>query len=326
MKTLSLVIAYVFSFHSLFNLEACTRMFWNEHNQIKIVARTMDLSTSDEPQMWLNPRGIHYCSEIDSNGLEWTSLYGNISISAAHKKSLITDGLNEHGLALHVLVLGSTQYEKRDMRPGIHYGEWIQYILDTCQTVEEALKAHSYFQVVPLRVNGLVIPLHLMMEDATGDSAIIEFIEGKMHVYHGSQYQVATNGPTYDNQLKNLASYERFGGTELLPTDTNSTSRFVLASAYLKKLPIPKNTDEAISLMKQSIERVFQKDDISKNNGVSLMGNVRRKSTFWTSIADLTHRTYYFYPTGKSYSLCLNLSQLNFSEGEPIQELSLLEP
>jgi|SRR5579862_1271515 len=325
MKILSITIICVFYFLALSGIEACTRMFWNENNQDKIVARTMDLFISDEPQMWLNPRGLHYRSEIDDNGLAWTSLYGNISISAFHMKNLITDGLNECGLAMHALALTITQYEERDSRPGIHYGEWIQYILGTCRTVEEALKAHNHFQVVPLTVNGFIWPLHLMIEDVTGDSAIIEFIEGKMIVYQGSQYQVGTNDPTYDKQLENLATYEKFGGYYSLPTGTDSTSRFVLASAYLKELPIPKNKDEAISLIKQSIERVFQKDNVSKNNGVSFMGNELRTFTLWTSIADLTHRTYYFFPTGQNYSINFDLAQLDFSEGKQIQELSLLE-
>lgn len=81
-------------------------------------------------------------------GLEWTAIHGSVSISAFHVKDLITDGLNEQGFAVHALALGLTQYEERNDRPGIHYGEWLQYLLDTCKTVEEALNAHNNFQVV----------------------------------------------------------------------------------------------------------------------------------------------------------------------------------
>ncbi len=325
MKILNKALMTLCIFHSLFflELESCTRLFWNDNGQAKIVARTMDLFISDEPQMWTNPRGIHHQSKVDDNGLEWTSLYGNVSISAFHMKDLTTDGLNEHGLAVHALALVATQYEKRDDRPGIHYGEWLQYLLDTCQTVEEALDAHDNFQIVPIAVNGFVWPLHLMMEDATGDSAIIEFVEGQMNVYHDSQYRVGTNDPTYDKQLKNLATYEKFGGTKPLPTKTDSVSRFVLASAYLKELQEPSNVDEAITLTQQTIARVFQKDNVSTNAGISFMGSELRTSTLWTIISDLTHRAYYFFPTGQPDSIHLNFSDLNFSEGAQVEEINL---
>lgn len=319
MKILSKALMIVSICQSLFfhELESCTRIFWNDNSQAKIVARTMDLFVSDEPQMWVNPRGIHHQSKVQENGLEWTSLYGNVSLSAFHEKNLTTDGLNEQGLAVHALVLIGTQYEKRDHRPGIHYGEWLQYLLGTCQTVEEAVNAHNNFQVVPITVKGLIWPLHLMIEDATGDSAIIEFIDGQMKVYHSPLYQVGANEPPYDKHLLNLANYEKFGGVKPLPTETDSMSRFVLASAYLKDLPEPNSLDEAIALTRQVMARVFQKDNPSK------IGRGLKTSTLWTIIADLTHRTYTFSPTGRTQSIQVNFSELNFSEGAQVEELSL---
>lgn len=300
-------------------LESCTRIFWNDNAQAKIVARTMDLFISDEPQIWINPRGIHHQSKIDSNGLKWASVYGSVSISAFHKKDFITDGLNEKGFAVHALALRATQYEQRNDRPGIHYGEWLQYLLDTCQTVEEALIAHNNFQVVPIDLNGFVWPLHLMMEDSTGDSAIIEFVEGQLNIHHSFYYQVGTNDPPYNEHLKNLSNYEGFGGTEFLPTKKDSMSRFVLASAYLKQLPEPKNVDEAILLTQDVIRHVFQKDNIINNIGLDLVGNELKVTTLWTVISDLTHRTFHFIPNNKTKSIHLDLSELNFSENGTIE-------
>lgn len=308
-----------------FEAESCTRIFWNDKPQAKIVARTMDLFISDESQIWINPRGLYRESKVDANGLKWTSIYGSVSISAFHVKDLITDGLNEHGLAVHALALGSTQYEKRNDRPGIHYGEWLQYLLDTCQTVEEALYAHHHFQVVPIAVNDYVWPLHLMMEDAKGDSAIVEFVDGQMKVYHSPQYRIGTTGPSYDEHLKNLLNYEEFGGTEPLPDKTDSISRFIRASAYLKQLPEPTNTDEAITLIRHTISRLFQKDNVSKNIGINFMGCELRVSTLWTAIADLTHRSYYFFPTGTSCGIRIDLSELELSESAPIEFIHILD-
>jgi len=302
-------------------LDACTRLFWNDNEQAKIVARTMDLFISDEPQLWVNRRGVHQQCEIE-NGLEWVSIYGSVSISAFHRKDAMTDGLNEAGLAVHTLALKPTKYEERDDRPGIHYGQWPQYLLDTCKTVEEALEAHKHFQVVPLSLNYIIWPLHLMIEDASGDSAIIEFIEGKIQIYHDKKYQVGTNGPPFDQQLANLKNYEGFGGVLPSPAGCDSMSRFVLGATYLKELPKPIHTDEAIRLTKQMIERLFQRENTSVNNGVALTNKVRSVSTLWTTIADLTHRTYHFLPENGEEAIHLDFSELDFSTSDPSPQSS----
>lgn len=311
-----LAIACVCNLLVIFNAESCTRLFWNDNNQAKIVGRTMDLFCSDEPEMWVNPRGINRSSSVDENALAWTSLHGSVSISAFHLKDFTTDGMNEHGLAVHLLALQATKYENRDSRPGLHYGEWPQYLLDTCRSVQEALDAHAKFQVVPIASGGLVWPLHLIIEDATGDSAIIEFIDGQMKVYHGTGHVVATNDPTYDEQCIHLASFENFGGTLPLPTKTYSSDRFVLASASLKQLPKLESSHDAIALLKASIDTVVQKENAFPNG--------MRVSTLWSSILDLTNKTYYFFPENRSDGLRINFSELDFTAGAPMK-LNLFE-
>ena len=46
--------------------------------------------------------------------------------------------------------------------------------------------------------------VHLAIEDASGDSAVIEFVKGVQKIYHGKQYHIMTNDPAYDEQLKLL--------------------------------------------------------------------------------------------------------------------------
>ena len=43
--------------------------------------------------------------------------------------------------------------------------------------------------------------VHLAIEDASGDSAVIEFVNGKQVVHHGREYRIMTNDPPYDQQL-----------------------------------------------------------------------------------------------------------------------------
>lgn len=77
-------------------------------------------------------------------------------------------------------------------------------MLDNFATVAEAVAAlrKEPFQVIaPILPNGLPAQLHLSLSDATGDSAIFEYLGGKLVIHHGKQYQVMTNSPSFDQQL-----------------------------------------------------------------------------------------------------------------------------
>ncbi|MEO8206703.1 MAG: linear amide C-N hydrolase, partial [Chthoniobacterales bacterium] len=159
---------------------ACTRVFWNTNKQAMVVARTMDLFRSDEAVFTVFPRGIQRDGlPGDANSVKWKSQYGSTAIVCF--ENVTADGLNEKGLQVSLLYLGDSDYEKRDaQRAGLSYSLWAQYFLDNCSTVQEALDKMKTFQVVPVEVAGKQWPLHLSLADATGDSAIIEFIKGKM--------------------------------------------------------------------------------------------------------------------------------------------------
>ena len=43
--------------------------------------------------------------------------------------------------------------------------------------------------------------VHLSVSDASGDSAIFEYIDGKLVIHHGKQYQVMTNSPIFSEQI-----------------------------------------------------------------------------------------------------------------------------
>ena len=92
--------------------------------------------------------------------------------------------------------------------------------------------------VGPEVINGS-LPQHYALEDASGDSAVIEFIGGQMNIYHGAEYTVLTNEPPFDQQIQNLWRYQYFGGDLTLPGDLNPMDRFVRASAFVSTLNLP---------------------------------------------------------------------------------------
>jgi penicillin V acylase-like amidase (Ntn superfamily) len=64
-------------------------------------------------------------------------------------------------------------------KPGLSNLIWAQYMLDNYKTVAEALKSLDQYQILPTELRGRTWPIHLSLEDATGDSVIIEYIDGK---------------------------------------------------------------------------------------------------------------------------------------------------
>jgi penicillin V acylase-like amidase (Ntn superfamily) len=55
--------------------------------------------------------------------------------------------------------------------------------------------------IIMVEAHGAKATVHLAMEDASGDSAIVEHIDGKAVVYHGREFRVMTNDPPYEKQL-----------------------------------------------------------------------------------------------------------------------------
>ena len=78
---------------------------------------------------------------------------------------------------------------------------------------------------------------HLAVSDASGDSAIIEYLSGKPVIHHGRQYQVMTNDPSFDEQLALGTFWELQDRTKILPGSMQSEDRFARASYYVSQLP-----------------------------------------------------------------------------------------
>jgi penicillin V acylase-like amidase (Ntn superfamily) len=118
---------------------ACSRIFWNDNGVEMISARTFDWERHFRDVLWIMPKGIRRAGRAGANSASWTSKYGSVVLVAANGTS---EGLNEASLAVHLLYLDIGVYEARDSRPGVGTTSWVQYLLDNCRTVDEAL-AHS---------------------------------------------------------------------------------------------------------------------------------------------------------------------------------------
>jgi len=253
----------------------------------------MDYHRDTATNLWALPRGIERSDGVGGS-LSWTARYG--SLVAAAYDLMSVDGLNEAGLAGHILWLTESGYGAHDRsRPALSMAVWLQYFLDNFATVAEAAAwiADTGVQVVPLADPGTgeIPAVHLALDDATGDSAIVEYLGGTPTVWHDRSYRVMTNSPPYHDQLELLSRLDGFGGDQPLPGSTLASDRFARASYYVSKLPKPDNQVAAVAGMLSVIRNAAQPFRIPDP------GKPDVSQTIWQTVADLTNKRYVFSST-----------------------------
>ena len=291
--------------------DACSRVMWKTEKQGVFAARSMDWNELIEPRLALNPRGLKMDGGVN-HPETWSSRFGSVVVLGANYGNAVMDGMNEKGLTGHVLYLHATKYEKRREKPGVSYVAVLRYILDNSATVNEALKSLNIVQIVPVPVRGKIFGIHIAMEDPTGDSAIIEFIRGRMIVHHGARYAVMTNDPPYAVAMKALRRYQSFGGDTPIPGNIESMDRFVRAAYFLKYLPQPKDSEQGVAYVFQIIHNVAAPVGAPYKGGLG-----ETYPTWWITAADLTNQIYYFNMTENPNVTWVNLKALNFSSSHP---------
>lgn len=299
---------------------ACTRVVYTGSGGLVVTGRTMDWKTEMESNIWAFPRGMARSGEAGANSVKWTSKYGSVVTSAFEIAS--TDGINEKGLVANLLWLNESAYPERDRgKPGLTIAAWVQFMLDNFATVDEAVSyaKQNSFQVVSDQMPDGSRPatLHLSISDATGDSAIFEYIDGELQVYHNRDYKVMTNSPTFDKQLALDDYWEQIGGLTFLPGTNRAADRFARASFYIKAIP---QTDNA----KIGIASVFSViRNVSVPYGISVPDRPEIATTQWRTVADSKNLLYFFESSITPNVFWIKLKDLDLSEGAPVLKLDI---
>ncbi len=280
----------------------------------------MDFHRDLMTNLWKQPRGVTRDDGVTGK-LTWTSRYGSVIATAFDIISV--DGINEAGLAGHVLWLAESTYgTPDDSRTQLSQAIWLQYFLDNFATVAEAVAwiAETDVQVVQLDdpTGGEPPTIHLALDDATGDSAIIEYLEGRPKVYHSKDFRVMTNSPTFDQQLELVKNFEGLGGSAPLPGSTLASDRFARATYYVGRLPTPDSQVEAIAGMFSVIRNAAQPFRIPDP------GKPDASQTIWQVVMDLTNRRYVYESTTRPNIVWVDLADLDFSAGGPQLKLDLI--
>jgi len=297
----------------------CTRAMWRTAGGEVLVGRTMDWEYDMRTNIWALPAGIKRDGLVPG-GLSWMARFGSVVATAYDIAA--SDGMNDSGLGAHLLWLAESDYVERDpARPALAPSIWMQYFLDNFATVADAVTflEQTPVQIVPQidPVSGEDITVHLVLDDASGDSAVVEYVDGRTCIHHDRSFNVVTNSPPFDQQLENLRRFEGFGGKAPLPGTTEAADRFVRAAYYVGRLPEPRSEREAVAEILSVMRNTSQPFGIADPDRPNIA------PTLWRTVSDLTSGVYFFESTSDPNIVWIQVGDLDLSVGQPALKLDL---
>ncbi len=310
--------------------DACTRVLYTAPDGTVITGRGMDWAEDMRSNLWALPRGMKRDGATGPGAPRWVSRYGSVIASGYDIGT--ADGMNEKGLVANLLYLAESDYGSPGGKPALSISLWAQYALDNFATVDEAVTAFAKetFQVVTDSLpNGMKAQLHLSLSDATGDSAILEYIGGKLVIHHGKQYVVMTNSPTYDQQLALNAYWQGIGGLVFLPGTNRAADRFARASFLLGAIPrsVDKSYIAAVPDQKFEFQALASVLGVVRSVGVPLgittPGQPNISSTIWRTVADQGRLVYAFDSATTPNVFWVRMAELDLREGAPVKKLTV---
>lgn len=301
--------------------DACTRFTYHGPNQTYLTGRSMDFKDPIVSNLWVFPRGVKRDGVAGPRSVGWTSRYGSLIVSGYEIATV--DGMNEAGLNANMLWLANARYAADDGKTQrISLSIWAQYYLDQFATVAEAI---GHTRANPLAVvsgevpgrPGSLAPLHLSLSDATGDSAILEWIDGKLVIHHDRKYRVMTNEPAYDEQLAITEYWRGVDPRTFLPGTNRASDRFVRASYYADAV-VQSDDPRIAAAAAFSVIR-----NVSVPYGISLPDAPNLSTTRWRIVADHKNKLFYGESATSPNVFWVDLKKLNFAPGADTMFLDL---
>ncbi len=300
---------------------ACTRIVYIGPEQRVLTGRSMDWSLPMVSNLWIFPRGMQRTGAAGPRSIEWTSRYGSLILTGYDIATV--DGMNEKGLVANLLWLVDAEYPKDDGKtPRLSLSLWAQYMLDSFASVSEAV---AYLRSTPLDLAtgevpgqpGRLTTVHLSLSDATGDSAILEWIDGELIIHHSREYRAMTNEPRFEDQLAINQYWKGVNAREFLPGTSRAADRFVRASYYVDRV-VQSDDPRIAAAATFSVVR-----NASTPFGITLENAPNLSTTRWRVVADQKQLRYYVEAALSPNVFWVDLGNLDFSDGAPVMKLDL---
>lgn len=236
---------------------------------------------------------IPFKEKIDPK-ISWVSQYGSITFNS-EGLDFPDGGINEKGLAVFEMSLGGTEHKYEKSNPTLFMVLWIQYVLDTCFSLDEVITSAQ-------NINLQGWSWHYFVSDKSGDCAIIEFIKGEVVVHRGQDivYPVLCNA-SYKYEINRLKEYQDFDGMLYkIRSFVKKPPRFIRGTKMLHDF------DPSIHSPK---EYAFDILDEIKINGWNK----------WGILVDVNNMTVYYHTHRNREIRHISFSDFDFSSGTASQ-------
>ena len=232
---------------------------------------------------------------FDGEPVAWVAAHGSLTFTQ-YGVGLPYGGINQRGLAIEMLWLDETVYPSSS-RKTIGELEWIQYQLDTHASVAEVVADADAFSIVP--VGGKI---HYLLADASGDRALIEFIDGAANV------QRADAGPL------------------VCTNDTHHLSQLALAALASK--PLKGNSSRTrYARLYRGLDGGAGSGSVA--NATALLDTVREHGkpyrTQWSAIYEVRQQRIHVRVDGHARALAIDAAELDYAPGSGTAYLDLFD-
>lgn len=298
---------------------ACSRVVYLGDDGTVLAGRTLDWRTPIPTNLYVYPAGVAKESMPSGPRLQWVSKYG--SVVAVGYDGGVTEGMNEKGLEMAGLFCKTSVYHTADGSDStavVSLSMLVSYFLDNFATVDEVydwLNTNTFGISGKTFDGGTVSLLHWALTDATGNTLLMEYVDGNLNLYKGRELQVLTNDPAYPSMQAINKYWQGVGGVNMMPGGVKSPDRFVRADFFIHHVPTNVDYNSALGSLSSIMGTV------SVPYGYEIQGEPNVSSTQWRSIADITGGKYYFRFADSLGDFWIDLGRLNLKPGAPILKL-----
>ena len=294
---------------------ACSS-FLIEKDGVFVAGRNLDSQKFTPGAVVINKRGIRkenrswnelaYGQEVANPHITWVSKYGSIAFNT-FGRDFVDGGMNEAGLFIQEMSLVENKYPEDAAKPRFFMMLWMQYVLDSFESVDQIINS----------ANEVIIDgwnWHFFAADTAGNTAAIEFIDGKPVLTYGKAmpFTVLAND-TYATEMERLLKYEGFGGNRLVllkgdarqrdPEEPVEDDRFVNAATLINKSP-----DSPLPPL---------------DYGMKILEEMAWDGTQWSYVCDLTNKTIRFRTKDSPQLKTLRFADFNFEANSPTLMLDI---
>lgn len=330
---------------------ACTTIILTAEDGSHVYGRTLEWGAFDiNSELLVIPRGQKFQADLGDGetGFTWKAKYGGVTMNGFNKDYWL-DGVNEAGLLVganyHPGVAEYKELDPAQQDKSLSALDLLSFIATSFATVAEVREGILGLQVVSViePTLGFAAPGHFIVSDRTGETIVIEFIEGETVIFE-APLKVMTNSPSYDWHMTNLRTYinlspvaiptKAIGDLELaplgagtgmtgLPGDNTPTSRFIRAVAATQTARQTDTGEETVYEIFRILDNFNLPLGAAEGDTLGDGTEGMRSATLWTTAIDSVNMKFYYHTMHNRRVRMLDLNKIDFGALDGIQRIQI---